>query len=232
MGKDSSRKVFLEGLQDSIPFLVLFIIVYASYGALCFSLKLSIAETVSSSLFLYSTPLQMILVQNANNGLLLILIILVMNARFALMSATITPVFRSVSLAHFALSATLIIPSVFAACYSRFRTKPHHSLAYLIGIGIPLYISANVATIGGYLTGEKFDGSGLVDQTSFVLALLLAISAGKLWPQKYEVSAYWLGLIAGPIALTMFKDMNFVITPFLLGAALVIIERIAKGEQS
>lgn len=229
---DLSRTVFLIGLRDSIPFVVLFVIVYSSYGALCFSLGLSFGQTITSSIFLYSTPLQLILAQNANNGLVLLPIILVMNARFALMSATLSPYFRSASLGQFALAATLIIPSVFTACYSRFRSNPLHSLAYLLGIGTPLSLVGNIATIIGYFLGARFDGNNLVDQTSFVLALLLTILAGKLWPHKYEVSGYWLGLLVAPTALILFKDLNLVITPFPIGAALVIIERIAHRNQS
>ncbi len=229
---DLSRTVFLTGLRDSIPFVVLFIIVYVSYGALCFSLGLTFGETIASSIFLYSTPLQLILAQNAGNGLLLLPVILVMNARFALMSATLSPYFRSVSLGQFALAATLIIPSVFTACYSRFKNNPAHSLAYLLGIGVPLYTAGSVATIIGYFLGARFDGSNLVDQTSFVLALLLAILAGKLWPHKYEVSGYWLGLFAAPSALILFQDFSLVITPFFIGGALVIIEQVARRGQS
>lgn len=218
----TQRSAAIAGARDSIPFAVLFIFVYASYGALCASSGWGFWQTFAATALLYSTPLQLILVQNIDSGLVVIPIVLAMNARFALMSATLSPYFRSISLLKFAPAATLMIPSVFTACFTRFQLHPQHAMAYFLGIGVPLYVTGVLATVVGYQIGSDFGGTEVVDLTAFILALLLVILSGKLWPQTYEVSAFWLGFLAAPVFLLAFESYNIVVTPFLIGGLLVL----------
>ena len=218
----TQRSAAIAGARDSIPFAVLFIFVYASYGALCASTGWGFWPTLTATALLYSTPLQLILVQNIDTGLAVIPIVLAMNARFALMSATLSPYFRNISLLKFAPAATLMIPSVFTACFTRFQKNPQQAMAYFLGIGVPLYVTGVLATVVGFQIGSDFGGTDVVDLTAFILALLLVILAGKLWPQTYEVSAFWLGFLTAPVFFVAFENYNIVVTPFLIGGLLVL----------
>ena len=218
----TKRSAAIAGARDSIPFAVVFVFVYASYGALCASSGWGFWQTFAATALLYSTPLQLILVQNIDSGLVVIPIVLAMNARFALMSATLSPYFRNVSLLKFAPAATLMIPSVFTACFVRFQQNPQHAMAYFLGIGVPLYVTGLLSTVVGFQVGSDFGGTNVVDLTAFILALLLVILAGKLWPQAYEVSAFWLGFLTAPVFFIAFENYNIVVTPFLIGGLLVL----------
>ena len=49
-----------------------------------------------------------------------------------------------------------------------------------------------------------------------------------------EVSSYWLGFIGAPLLVLLFKDYSLLITPFVIGGMLVMIEniRIRQGTAS
>ena len=89
-----------EGLKDSIPFCVLFVFYGVSFGMFCANNGLGAAHTLAIVTLIFSTPLQFIIAQDFTGGWLLAPVILAMNARFLLMSATLAPYFRTLKLSR------------------------------------------------------------------------------------------------------------------------------------
>lgn len=124
------KNYFIDGIKDSSIFGVSFIFLYLSIGANAFENSLSFFESLSTTLFVFSTPLQFLLVQSYYDGYILIPLILAMNARFLLMSATLAPYLKRTNLFWLSLSSILICPSVFSGCISKFKQMNESPFAY------------------------------------------------------------------------------------------------------
>lgn len=81
---------FQAGLKDSISFGFAFIFFVHSDWGIGASQNLSFMEVVATSLLIFSTPLQFILVQSYEAGLTLLPMILALNSRFILMSSALS----------------------------------------------------------------------------------------------------------------------------------------------
>lgn len=68
----SATTVLKEGLRDSITFGVAFIFLYVSIGILGATQSLSLSQTLATTLLIFSTPLQFLLMQSYQDGWILI----------------------------------------------------------------------------------------------------------------------------------------------------------------
>ncbi len=116
------------GIKDSVPFGIGFIPLYISIGMLAAINGLNIMQVMTTTIAIFSTPLQFLLVQSVNHGYILIPIILTLNARFLLMSATLSPFFKQTSLFKIALSSVFVVPSVVTGCLLWFKNHNKESL--------------------------------------------------------------------------------------------------------
>lgn len=220
----SSGQVFKEGARDAITFGVAFVFLYLSIGMVGAAQSLSLSQTLATTVLIFSTPLQFLLLQNHNEGWLLIPVILALNTRFLLLSGTLAPQLKHIATSKILSSLILITPSIFTACTTRFKQRSDFPFTYMIGVGVPIFVVSIACTYIGFITG-----AGLASQvTSAVMSMLLPLQftalAGKHWPHYAEVSSYWLGFIGAPLLVLLFKDYSLLITPFVIGGAMVLIE--------
>lgn len=220
----SSGQVFKEGARDAITFGVAFVFLYLSIGMVGAAQSISLSQTLATTLLIFSTPLQFLLLQNHSDGWLLIPVILALNARFVLLSGTLAPHLRHVATSKILPSLILITPSIFTACTTRFKQRTELPFTYMIGVGLPIFVVSMACTYIGFIAG-----AGLASQvTSAVMTMLLPLQftalAGKHWPHYAEVSSYWSGFIGAPLLVLLFKDYSLLITPFVIGGVIVLIE--------
>ncbi len=213
-----------KGASDSIPFCVLFIIFYLSFGVLAAGSSMTLGQTVGATALIYSTPLRFILVQSAEQGLTLVPIILAMNARFSLMSGALSPWMKQTALWKLTLGAILVVPSSFSSCSVRFPKINSDHFSYFVGIGLPLYVTSIVCTWLGYRAGGGAPSPLIAPITSFLVALLFAVMAGKLWPRYFEVASFWFGLALAPLAFATLGDLTLLVGPFLVGGVVVLAQ--------
>lgn len=116
---------------------VSFIFLYLAIGANGLNNDLSCFQTLSSTLFVFSTPLQFLLTQSYKEGYLLIPLILAMNARFLLMSGTLAPYFAKVKLRSLFCSSILICPSVFIGSLAHFKKNKENLYGFAPTIHSP-----------------------------------------------------------------------------------------------
>ncbi|ALI00963.1 branched-chain amino acid ABC transporter permease [Pseudomonas sp. FW306-02-F02-AA] len=219
----SATTVLKEGLRDSITFGVAFIFLYVSIGILGATQSLSLSQTLATTLLIFSTPLQFLLMQSYQDGWILIPVILVLNARFALLSSTLAPHIRSTSTAKILASLILITPSTFTACITRFKRCTDHSFIYLIGIGLPIFSVSIACTYIGFATGANITSPAIHALMTILLPLQFTALAAKQWPHYYDVSSYWLGFMGAPLLIYPFGNYNLLITPFVIGGLVVLI---------
>lgn len=223
-----SNKSFNAGLKDSISFGLAFIFLYVPIGALGASQGLGLSEVMATSIFIFSTPLQFMLIQSYGAGISLIPIILALNSRFILMSSALSGYFKNISYRKIFLSSILIVPSVFSACMSRFKNKEEDYFLYFLGVGLPIYVVSVLSTFIGYYTGSEISSPLFYEIVKIVLPLQFTALAAKHWPDYLDISAYWLGLLLAPLFVFLFKEYTMIIAPFLIGISLALIEYIGK----
>ncbi|WP_415760674.1 AzlC family ABC transporter permease [Pseudomonas sp. LT1P18] len=222
--RSSAADVFREGVRDAITFGVAFIFLYLSIGILSAAQSLSLGQALATTLLIFSTPLQFLLIQNYNDGWILLPIILALNARFVLLSATLAPYIRNTSTLTIMASLILITPSIFTGCVTRFKRRTDHPFTYLVGIGLPIFAVSIICTYIGFIAGAELASPVIYAVMTLLLPLQFTALAGKHWPHYAEVSSYWLGLVGAPLLVYLFKDYSLLCTPFIIGGLIVLIE--------
>ncbi|TGZ98240.1 AzlC family ABC transporter permease [Rodentibacter pneumotropicus] len=223
-----SNKSFNAGLKDSISFGLAFIFLYVPIGALSASQGLGLSEVMATSIFIFSTPLQFMLIQSYGAGISLIPIILALNSRFILMSSALSGYFKNISYRRIFLSSVLIVPSVFSACISKFKNKEEDYFLYFLGVGLPIYFVSVLSTFIGYYTGSEISSPLFYEIVKIVLPLQFTALAAKHWPDYLDISAYWIGLLLAPVFLFLFKEYTMIIAPFLIGISFATLDYIGK----
>jgi predicted branched-subunit amino acid permease len=222
--RSSTINVFTEGARDAITFGVAFIFLYLSIGILSATQSLSLSQALATTLLIFSTPLQFLLIQSHNDGWILAPIILALNARFVLLSATLAPYIRNTSTSTTMASLILITPSIFTGCVTRFKRKTDRPFTYMIGLGLPIFAVSIICTYVGFITGAQFTSPVIYAAMTLLLPLQFTALAGKHWPHYSEVSSYWLGFVGAPLLVYLFKDYSLLCTPFIIGGLIVLIE--------
>jgi len=222
--RSSAANVFKEGARDAITFGVAFIFIYLSIGAVSAANLLSLSQAAATTLLIFSTPLQFLLIQNYSDGWLLIPIILVLNARFVLLSASLAPYIRTSSNLAILSCLILITPSTFTGCITRFKRRTDHPLQYLIGLGLPIFVASVICTYIGFIAGAGLAAPVIYAAMTLLLPLQFTALAAKQWPHYPEASSYWLGFLGAPLLVYLFNDYSLLCTPFIIGGLMVVIE--------
>lgn len=222
--RSSAANVFMEGARDAITFGVAFIFLYLAIGILSATQSLSLSQALATTLLIFSTPLQFLLIQNYNDGWILFPIIMALNARFVLLSATLAPYIRNTSTLKIMASLILITPSIFTGCVTRFKRRIDHPFTYLVGLGLPIFGVSIICTYIGFIAGAEFSSPVIFSVMTLLLPLQFTALAGKHWPHYAEVSSYWLGFVGAPLLVYLFKDYSLLCTPFIIGGLIVLIE--------
>lgn len=229
--RSSAASVFIKGARDAITFGVAFIFLYLSIGLLSTTQSLSLSQALATTLLIFSTPLQFLLIQSYNDGWVLLPIIVALNARFVLLSATLAPYIRNTSTLKTMVSLILITPSIFTGCVTRFKRKADHPFTYMIGLGLPIFGISIICTYIGFIAGAEFTSPVIYAAMTLLLPLQFTALAGKHWPHYSEVSSYWLGFIGAPLLVYLFKDYSLLCTPFIIGGLIVLIENNYKKRE-
>lgn len=222
--RSSANTVFVEGTRDAITLGFAFIFLYLSIGILSAAQSLSLSQALATTLLIFSTPLQFLLIQNYNDGWILVPVILALNARFVLLSATLAPFIKHTSSLKTIASLILITPSIFTDCLTRFKRRTDHPFSYMIGLGLPIFGVSILCTYVGFIAGAGLTSPIIYATMTMLLPLQFTALAGKHWPHYGEVSGYWLGFVAAPVFVYLFKDYSLLCTPFLIGGLIVLIE--------
>jgi predicted branched-subunit amino acid permease len=222
--RSSSGQVLKEGARDAVTFGIAFVFLYLSIGMVGAAQALSLWQTLATTVLIFSTPLQFLLLQNYSDGWLLIPVILALNARFVLLSATLAPHLKNISTGKTLAFLTMITPSIFTACMTRFKRRTDHPFSYMIGVGLPIFVVSIACTYVGFIAGAVLASPVTSAVMTMLLPLQFTALAGKHWPHFAEVSSYWLGFIGAPLLVLLFRDYSLLITPFLVGGMIVLIE--------
>nr|WP_245267781.1 AzlC family ABC transporter permease [Rhizobium sp. 2MFCol3.1] len=179
---------------------------------------------------MYSSPLQIILSQNINDGFVLVPVILALNARFALMTASLMPYlypkggFRPIFWVH------LLVPSVLSVCLSAFRRGHPDPVRYYRVMATSLFITVAISTGLGVLVSKWIPGLDVKTLVSFALALLFVAQNARAWPNMPDFFGFWAGLVVMPIALWIDADLAMLVAPIIIGGLMALSLRNGKRQ--
>ena len=229
--KTQKTKAFKEGMRDSVAFAIPFVLIYLSLGMLGAGKALPLAGVMATTVLIFSTPIQFLVVENHGSGWILVPVIVIMSARFAFMAAAISPHIKDTKIFKLIASSVLIVPSVFTSCIVRFRHDRMHRFCYFLGVGIPLYGVSILCTYIGSVAGIVHISPVVLSAIPMVFPLQVTALSARHWPDYFNVGSYWLGVVLAPVFVHVFKEGNLLLTPFMIGAAVALIENIVNKER-
>lgn len=213
-----------DGLRNSLVFGAAFVPIYLAIGMAGQQLARSFAETLSMTLFIFSTPLQFILIESRESFWVLAPIILIMNARFLLFAASLAPYLGKTALHKLIPSIILLTPSVFSVCVARFRRPIERPFHYFLGLGLPILVISIVCTIAGFFLAQNFSSPFWSEVMRLALPLQFTMLAAKQWGEHFAVSSYGLGFMMAPLLLGIIGDLGPLLTPILIGFVVMMAE--------
>ncbi|MFY0728576.1 AzlC family ABC transporter permease [Pseudomonas sp. NFX15] len=218
---------FSKGCIDSIPVCLAFLFMFFSIGVLLASAGFSLLQSIVMTLAVHAAPLQVFIGQS-DGGIgvgALIMITLLVNFRFMIMSSVLCEQFKSVSLAKMMWSVQLLSVSTFTLANAT-KGGTLDSYRYYLGAGIASLSVAIFATILGYLIRADL-GVMAYAVIAMILPIHFTALVGMSWPKWRPVLATAIGFIATPIVGVWLGAYHVFVVPLVLGAVFLSAERLS-----
>ncbi|MBV6824196.1 AzlC family ABC transporter permease [Pseudomonas sp. PD9R] len=218
---------FVKGCIDSIPVCLAFMFMFFSIGVLLASAGFSLIQSIVMTLAVHAAPLQVFIGQS-DGGIgvgALIMITLLVNFRFMIMSSVLCEQFKSISLTKMMWSVQLLSVSTFTLANST-KTSALDSYRYYLGCGITSLSVAVFATIMGYLIRADL-GVMAYAVIAMILPIHFTALVGMSWPKWRPVVATAIGFIATPIVGSWLGVYHVFVVPLFLGAIFLSVERLS-----
>ncbi|PTU00941.1 branched-chain amino acid ABC transporter permease [Pseudomonas sp. HMWF031] len=227
----SKSDAFFNGCIDSIPVCLAFMFMFFSIGVLLASAGFSLTQSIVMTLAVHAAPLQVFIGQSDGNiGVwTLIMITLVVNFRFLIMSSVLCEQFKSVSLAKMIWSVQLLSVSTFTLANSK-KDNPHDSYRYYLGCGLSSLSVAVFATLLGYVIRADL-GVMAYALIAMILPIHFTALVGMSWPKWKPVAATAIGFAATPVVGAWLGMYHVFVVPLLLGAVFIFADKVS-GKKS
>lgn len=231
------RTEILEGLKVTLPFMVGAAPFGVIFGALATAQGLSVPETMSLSLFVFSGSAQFVaisLMAIATPAWVIWTVTFILNLRHTLYAATLVGFVRHLSLVwRFVLSAGLT-DETFAAMEDRYRrlgVRRNSHWAFLASI-VAMHVNWNCWTALGIGIGMRIkglEGSGL---EFAAIATFIGMVVQKLRSPGAQTAAAVAGILAALLATLPYKAGLTIATLVAIGVAVLADRRRAERRAS
>lgn len=231
------RTEILEGLKVTLPFMVGAAPFGVIFGALATAQGLSVPETMSLSLFVFSGSAQFVaisLMAIATPAWVIWTVTFILNLRHTLYAATLVGFVRHLSLVwRFVLSAGLT-DETFAAMEDRYRrlgVRRNSHWAFLASI-VAMHVNWNCWTALGIGIGMRIkglEGSGL---EFAAIATFIGMVVQKLRSPGAQTAAAVAGILAALLATLPYKAGLTIATLVAIGVAVLAERRRAERRAS
>ena len=212
---------FRRGAVLAAPFGASSVLYGLAFGALAIEAGLSLGEAVLMSAVVFSGTAQIAVLQIWQGALAVIPIfatVLVMNARYVLMSAALRPWFGALPARKSALSLMLLVDGAFVLA-TRQRAEGDDDAAVFLGAGFVSYVAWVVATGIGYWLGQGL-GNPKTLGLDFILVGFCASAAAMLWRTRMHLGPT-LAAVAVALAIDRLGGGNWAIAGAGVAGALV-----------
>lgn len=178
-----------SGVMDSIPIVISFLFVFSSLGALYQEKGLQLIETTLGTVLIFAAPLQISAVDLLSKEQVLAALALttLVNFRFLFMSMVASQYFKGVAKIKVFLSLLMFSASTYAVSHSHFKSsglnEGRNQFNYYLGVSIPSYVVAILATVVGYFLASYLNYASIELFVAMILPIhftaLTAKNAGK-----------------------------------------------------
>lgn len=221
---------FKSGIKDSGPICMAFIFMCMSFGGYSKVTGFSLAQTMAISMFVYSIPLQVIILQLFKGGISftsVALLSLIVNSRFFLMSLSLVPYFKDRAIKKLLPALLILSASSFTVAHVKFTSsvlkKPFR---YYLGVALAAYFTNFIATLIGFYIMSSNSNSIMTHIFSIALGIHFTALTAMRWPKFKLVLSTLLGFLMMPI-FSLFVPINFsiVIIPFFVAGFMVLLNK-------
>ncbi len=159
---------------------------------------------------------------------------LIVNFRFFLMAMVMSQYFHGIKRKNILLSMLAFSASTYTVTHSHLSSETIHDgksqFNYYLGVSLPSYVIAVVATLLGYLSADYFDYNSM----SLFLVMLIPIHFSSLAAKRAGKDLSVFTTIIGGICAPLINEINFqlmdITIPIIVGVMIAIYElKIKKG---
>lgn len=220
-GETTMKRPLLEGVRGTLPLLAGTVPFGLIYGASAVSAHIPawLAQAMSFIVFAGSAQFAIVLlVSGGASAFVLVLTAATINLRHLLYSASLGPVLREAPRGWRLFLSYLLVDEVYGVIIGAIRSLPvRQRVSYMLGSGLTLWISWQLATFVGIVIGARIPASWSLDfaATLTFIALLVPLLRDRALLLAAAVSGIVAALAIG--------------VPLKLGLALAVLLGIAAG---
>lgn len=225
------RQMFARGFRDAWPVALTFLAMYTAIGAAGHAAGLSTAQGVFMTVAVFAAPAQIAAIDMIASGATVTVIatVAIINARFFLMAASLTPRLGMVRFTPLVGGLSMLTASTFAVTYSRINSGPvFFPFAYYLGVCICSLSAAALGTVIGH-TGV----SEMPPAIELLLAMLLPVYfvtfLARAWPRFRFVIAGGCGALLTPAIEAAAPGFGLIGAAGLIGSTFVLADRPSGG---
>jgi len=230
---NSTRQALKGGILEALgaPALVLGS-GYVGFGALAGDAGIPVLLAALATPLIFALPAQIIMVemwQVSAPVVALVLAVMMSNARFLPMTATLLPQMRHPRWRgrHYALATHLVAMSGWAIAMRRnLEMQAEHRLPFFCGFSLACVLACLLGTLLGYYLSEMFPTLvtvGLIFLNPIYFILILTRETRT----RLGIIALLCGAVAGPVIHSWIPDWSLIVSGILAGtAAFLIIEMV------
>ncbi len=199
------KREFWNGVRDEAPILLGVVPFGMIFGALAMSVRLSTVMAQAMSSVIFAGSAQFIaaqLVGTGTSGIVIMMVVLVVNLRHALYSASVAPHMKELRPAWKLLLAYLLTDEAYAVTITHYNREGDeaHKHWYFLGAGLTLWSSWQVSTALGIFIGARLPQDWPL---GFVLPLTFIALVVPALRDRAAVAAAVVASIVGTLAVNL-----------------------------
>jgi predicted branched-subunit amino acid permease len=230
-----NRPAWIEGVLDSLPICASFVFVFSGVGALAREMGFTLWQSTLSTALIFAAPLQAFVSGLMEKGdiVLLLSATVLANFRFTLMGAVVKRYFAGVARWRIYASMFFLSASTYAVTHtglSRRRLSGQQQFNYFLGVSIPCYCVAAVASVIGYVFLAAQAGSFISHLAMAVLPIHFSSLTAKRKEESGVLACTLAGMAVAPLLAQSHAITLNVAAPVAIGfAAALIVKSFSKS---
>lgn len=221
--RNPALPVFASGAREGVAVGITFCLAFLGVGAVFRTQALGALQAAASTLLLMSGPAQVALADGLRTHQSLtamLLAVCVINGRYAVMSAALSPAFARVALSRLLLPWTFLSTTTFAGTCAAVRRPESaaHPLAFFLGlsaIGIP---AAVLGTLLGYCISDLLPAR-LQATVDMILPIYFVVLLAREWPHSRPLAAAGMGFVLTPCVDALVPGGGLLMASIVAGVA-------------
>jgi predicted branched-subunit amino acid permease len=219
------RSAFLAGVRDIAPILIALVPFGIIAGVAAVEAGLTNAQAIAASPMIFAGAAQLATMDLFGRGspvLVIVFTALVINSRFAMYSAGLSPAFRRLGRVRKAVAAYLLTDQAFAVSalrFARVEEDLNRRFSYYLGAALSPWLTWQVSTVTGVIVGASVSPDlsldfaiplmfmallfpAITDRTAAITAAVAAIAASSLRGMPLSLgllTAATIGIAVGAI---------------------------------